>query len=237
MDRLEDQSSVCVNIWNGEKIRMKVFYAFCCGGLLAVVLMIVTQYSNNDAYLQYRQVSADHHERLDRNLPAGSVLFFGSSTVAGIDISAFDCPAANYGLGGEGISELNARFGRYKSAESASLIVLQSGLAQILNGEFATLEQDIRELLQKIANETPILMLPLQPARPVEAKNTIQIEKQIKKANLIFQRLCSAKQNCQWLDQLWEKESGLLDTDGVHLSKFGYSILQKRLITIVEGYC
>lgn len=226
---------VCANIWNWGEDRMKLFFAVCCGGLLAVSVMILL--NKNNAYLHYRQVSADHHERLDRNLPAGSVLFFGSSTIAGIDISAFNCPAANYGLGGEDISELNARFGRYKSVETASLIVLQSGLSQILNGEFSTVEQDMSELFQTIAIEAPILMLPLQPAFPTGSKNTALLEKQIKKTNLIFQRLCRARSGCQWFAQLWEKESGLLDADGVHLSKFGYSILQNRLTAIVEGYC
>ena len=111
------------------------------------------------------------YERVDGNVPEGSVIVIGDSLVQGLCVDACrprcsEIPAVvGFGIGGDTLEGISARLRNLKSARAASGIVVEGGINDLLQGASdAEFRARYRNLLEHLPNGVPywgVLMFPV----------------------------------------------------------------------------
>lgn len=171
-----------------------------------------------------RRILIAHHLRLEGNLAAGALLFFGSSSVQGLAVGDVADRAANFGVGGETIALLAERLPLYRSLAAARGAVLAIGYNDLGESEPEAALARYAALLRTLPPDLPLLLSGVQPGRRSPAHDRAL------RFNAGLQALCAARPRCIFLDL-----AGALggaehyEADGVHLSPAGYALWKRRL--------
>lgn len=200
------------------------------------------QFSATDAlkmekpYSYYKE-SRTVLERLDKNIPDGSVIFIGDSLTESLAVSAVTNQAFDLGIAGDFIEGVTQRLPDYHSLAKARTIVLLIGTnnaAFQINDQ--RLEEDLRELANRLPTTSQLLWYAVPPVDHQIDKN--RPAERIQQINLKIKELCASRSNCRFIDltESLADESGNLKPDyhvgnGFHFNERGYEIWIQNLKT------
>ena len=210
-----------------------ILSAFC---LVFAALWLGQMIKTEDPYAAYRRLTIDHHKRLDRNARPGSVLLFGSSTLAGVDGSQLACPSVNFAIGAERLNQLVDRLSSYPSIDRAGLVVVQSGLVDVLMGDTEGLPAQLDQMLSRLTPRARVLMLGYQL---VWINDRPDLTRQIAAVNAWAERACDRYDRCRWFrfEDLALKHPADFEADGVHLSQEAYRRFLQKLNRELSSSC
>jgi lysophospholipase L1-like esterase len=171
-----------------------------------------------------------HHLRLDASTPPGATLFFGASTVQGLNTSTVGACGANFGIGGETSTELLRRLGDYRSPNRAGAIVVMTGLNDVLRDDALALAANYRRLLAMLPPDRPVVLssLPrLSPATPAGQRGA----QAVLRANAAARVACATRPGCHFVDLhgAMSTPAALTERDGIHLNSAGYALWSRLL--------
>lgn len=170
------------------------------------------------------------HRRVDRNTPAGAIIFLGASTVQGLNASQVRACSANFGIGGETSGELLDRLGDYGSLKRASAIVVMTGLNDVLRRDDADLGGRYRRLLAALPPATPVILSSL-PQLPASHRPGRRFGPRIARANQLARTACEERPSCRFVDlhEPMSRFGALTEPDGIHLNSTGYALWSRLL--------
>lgn len=176
-----------------------------------------------------------YHTRMDANIPHGSVLFIGDSTIQGLVVAAVACPSVNYGIGGDTTRGVLARVKHYDSISRASCVVLSVGLNDLKVMDTPEIVSSMREILSEMCG-VPVVLCAIQPV----GRGAQQDNETISCVNRELSGLVSG--NVFFLDAtsaLADRDGYLRDeysdADNVHLNEIGYAMWIAILRSVVDG--
>lgn len=174
-----------------------------------------------------------HHRRLDANTPSGATIFFGSSTVQGLNAATVRSCSASFGIGGEESSGLAQRIGGYRSLQNAAAIVISTGLNDVLRHRDAALASHYAAIIAALPPGPPLILssLPRLPERSGDRSAAIL------RANAIVRAACARHAGCRYVDLHGAMASpeALVEADGIHLNPSGYSLWARLLREALDG--
>ena len=186
----------------------------------------------------YADQHRGHLSRLDRNAAAGRVVFLGSSTFQGLDVSSITMVGLNLGLGGDLLESLISRASTYKSIENSRAVVLNIGLNDLLSN-CALPTTPPGRLLSIGPTSIPLILVGIQGVseanRPANCK--IQLPKLIESFNGQLAYACQQRANCFYLENpvsstaINNGDTTLQEVDGIHLNPMGYG----RLVLLLRN--
>lgn len=185
----------------------------------------------NDA--KYVETQKGHMRRLDSASAEGRVVFLGSSTFQGLDVSAITPIGLNLSIGGDTLAGLVKRSSEYKSLSTARAIVINIGLNDLLQ-RCALPEVRISDLVSRAPEDTPIIVVGVQELMTINDSTFCedkQLSSLIAALNARLTEACKERSHCEFIpnpvafDMDEATRTTLLERDGIHLSPTGYSRL------------
>jgi len=180
-----------------------------------------------------------YQERIDGNVPPGSVIFIGDSITQGLCVDAVANPAVNFGIGSDTTVGVLNRLPKYRCLEGASAVVLAIGINYLTTeGSDNTLKDNYRRILSAIPPKVPIVVSAVLPVDEtlLPRKNQHITNLRIANLNDYLKTLCQTDARCVFVDtgaKLKNNVGGLNSTfhdgDGVHLNSKGYIIWIEEL--------
>lgn len=166
-----------------------------------------------------------HDRRLDASAPAGATILLGDSNVQGLNGSRVGACTVNLGIGGETSAQLAVRVGDYASLERAAVIVVLTGLNDVLRGRAADLAASLRRLLAALPPGTPLLLTSLPRLAPASPAGRAHGDA-VARANEIIATLCRARPGCRLVDlhHAMTAPAALMEADGIHLNPAGQAL-------------
>ncbi len=179
------------------------------------------------------------HLRQDRNIPKGSVVFFGASHVQGLAVSAVSPMAVNYGIGGDTSAGLLKRLPLYSSLPSAKLIYLSLGYNDLKYRSVDEALVSFRQILELMPSHTKVFLGAVPPVDESAGKGIISND-MINELNAGLERLSKDYPSVAFLPT--DKrlvEGGTLAKeyhigDGIHFNPVGYAIWIDSLNNTLE---
>jgi hypothetical protein len=171
-----------------------------------------------------------HLVRVDRNTPAGATLFFGSSSVQGLNAAMIRPCSANFGIGHETARELGDRMPAYRSIAEARAVVVATGLNDVLRGSDSDLAASYRSILAAVPAGTPVVMSSLQRLAP-DSMAGQRHARRVDRANVAARQACATNGDCVFVDLAGQMdgERSWWEADGIHLSAAGYELWAELL--------
>jgi len=166
-----------------------------------------------------------HLARVDGHTPGGATLFFGGSTVQGLNASTVRACSANFGIGHETARELAGRIGGYRSLADARAVVIATGLNDVLRGADGDLAASYARILAAVPPDVPVVMSSLQDLAPGSAAARTHAAA-VRRANEAARAACEKRPQCNFFNFGGEmpKQSSLWEADGIHLNAAGYRL-------------
>ena len=191
----------------------------------------------DDRDAAFIDAQSGHLRRLDRGSANGRVVFLGSSTFQGLDVSSITPLGLNLSMGGDTLPNLVKRSAGYRSLATARAVVINVGLNDLLK-RCVLPETTIQVLFSLIPANTPVVVVGVQEipgtetARPCNGKRLSLL---ISELNSQLSQSCNQRNTCRFvpnpvtfaLDESARKER--LETDGIHLSPAGYTRLSSDI--------
>ena len=188
------------------------------------------------------------YERVDKNVPEGSVFVIGDSLVHGLCVPALFARegfpvAVGFGIGGDTLDGITTRLKRLNSKDSASAIVLQGGINDLLNGaDDEEFKCRYIAMLNEIPHGVPFIAVMLFPL--VESKAGIT-NSRIAELNKWMTATVAKRPNgavCDLTCMLADPRNGCLLNnyhigDGLHLNKKGNDIFLLGLRRCLAEVC
>jgi lysophospholipase L1-like esterase len=183
-----------------------------------------------------------YHNRMDGNVPDGSVIFIGDSITQGLCVSAVAPLSVNYGIGGDTTVGVLNRLSIYQSMNRASVIVMAIGINDMARRSNEEILKNYALITDKLPAATPVIfsaVLPLDDEiHPWDDTNP-----RIKALNAGLKAFCETSSRLHYLDignLLVDKKGNLADEyhdgDGVHLNAKSNAIwiaeLRKKIAEI-----
>lgn len=170
-----------------------------------------------------------HLARLDGASAPGRVVFLGSSTFQGLDVSAVTPLGLNLGIGGDTLPGLAKRITGYRSLQRARAVLINIGLNDLMQ-RCKHPDTPLDTLLAQIPATVPVAVLGVQAVDPGRhgARCDGRIAQLIAEFNAAQARACAARPQCRFVPHpatpgdpratigRW------LEQDGIHLSPAGY---------------
>lgn len=176
----------------------------------------------------YREMEA-FCSRIEKNIPAGSVLFVGDSHVQGLCVIAVCDRGVNLGIGGDTTAGVLRRLQTYISRKSAVAVVVAVGVNDIFRNRETQILDRYRAILESVPPEIPLVLCGVFPVDPSVARRNIN--DRVWALNKSLEQLCSSRDNrfyypvpARLLDESDNLASGLHIGDGVHLNPAGNRI-------------
>ena len=183
--------------------------------------------------VKYVKTQNGHMRRLDRASGEGRVVFLGSSTFQGLDISAITPIGLNLSIGGDTLSGLIKRSSEYRSLSTARAIVINIGLNDLLQN-CALPEVRFSDLVARAPKNTPVVLVGVQELMTINGSASCgknQLASLVVSLNARLTDACNELPLCQFIpnpvafDMNQATRAALLEKDGIHLSPLGYSRL------------
>ena len=176
------------------------------------------------------------HARQDKNVPTGSILFFGDSIAQGLAVTAVDKYAVNFGIGHDSSLSLLKRLPLYSSVQRAGLIVLTIGINDVLrNRPDSEIIDNYKKIIAFIPPHIPVVITPIFPIDELALKKP-EYNKRIDLLNDSIKKLCELSKEINCLETwqtLRDSDNNLADIyhtgDGLHLSPQGNKVWIERL--------
>lgn len=188
----------------------------------------------------FMETQRGHLARLDGASLPGRVVFLGSSTFQGLDVSAVTPLGLNLGLGGETIVALAKRIETYRAPAHARAVVINAGLNDLMQ-RCRLPEAGLDSLFAHIPPATPTIVLGVQGVDPARHGTRCdgQIPRLIADLNRSLAAACARRPHCSYVahpiapaDNAPEL-AALRENDGIHLSPAGYRKIIEALRTAI----
>lgn len=186
----------------------------------------------------FAAVQRGHLLRLDGASVPGRVVFLGSSTFQGLDVSAVTPLGLNLSIGGDTLAGLSARAARYRSLASARAVVVNIGLNDLLN-DCAMPRSGVDALWPLLPATLPVVVVGVQQidAQRHKQKCGGALPGLISAYNGALADACGGRPGCRFVaNPLGAQsvgsagtDSALREADGIHLSVAGYRALAAAL--------
>ena len=234
MQREEGRALIPWQWWRARCIKRNLGCALvlsaACGGAFFLGMHATTQSS------PFAETQRGHLARLDGASVQGRVVFLGSSTFQGLDVSAVTPYGLNLSMGGDTLPSLTERTAGYRAVRVARAVWVNIGLNDVMHGcELPSARLDA--LFQFIPQPIPIFVLGAQAVDHAQlgsrcAGRLVQL---VTELNADFARACIARPGCIFVHHpVAPVDSSpdaaiLREGDGIHLSPAGYARLSARL--------
>ena len=186
---------------------------------------------------RFIDIQTAHLRRLDGASSEGRIVFLGSSTFQGLDVSAITPVGLNLSVGGDTLQRLIVRSSAYKSLATARAVVVNIGLND-LNNDCVMPKADIRRLFGFIPTNTHLVIVGLQEipyggqSRPCQRN---ELPNLISGFNSRLLHACEERAKCRYVNNPIssgmddETKKAMLEPDGIHLSPLGYIQLRQKI--------
>ena len=179
-----------------------------------------------------------HLARLDSASLPGRVVFLGSSTFQGLDVSAITPLGLNLGLGGETITALAKRIQTYRAPTQARAVVINAGLNDLIQ-RCRLPEAGLDSAFAHIPPATPTIVLGVQGVDSAlhGTRCDGQLPQLIADLNRSLAAACARRPDCSYVphpiapDDNTPEIATLRESDGIHLSPAGYRKIIEALHT------
>lgn len=185
------------------------------------------------------------YERVDKNVPSGSVVVMGDSLIQGLCVPAIAQSnayvAVGFGIGGDTLEGITVRLRRLEAKEFASAIVIQGGINDLLmgasNDEFKRRYSLMLDAIPEGKPFVSVLMFPLDECKWGISNTRIEdLNKWI--SNMIDKKdhgaVCDL---CQYLSE--PLTVGIREEyhigDGLHLNKAGNEVFLRELRRTIDA--
>ncbi|MFC3050803.1 SGNH/GDSL hydrolase family protein [Kordiimonas pumila] len=189
----------------------------------------------------YHKTTTAHYNRLDGNIEPGAILFIGSSSVAGMNVSDITNRAVNLGIGGEKSDQTLARMQAYQSVDQAAAVFLAIGFNDLKAGRDAgAVAATIHQILELIPEGIPLVLSSVQVLLQKSAglPEPEAFNHKVRALNSTLAAMCEKRGLCTFVDinRLGCVEGvvakDLRENDGIHLNFAGYNCFKNILKTI-----
>jgi len=184
------------------------------------------------------------HERMDGNVPAGTVVFIGASHIQGLFTDAVATPSVNYGIGGDTTVGVISRLSRYRCLDRAAAVVLAVGMNDLPRRDNDEIIANYQRILRALPPALPTVVTALFPVDAESVTDPLPGagNARIAGVNRALEGLCAADPRCAFVDisaSLADREGNLSKAhhvgDGVHLNNEGYRIWIEALKTALQN--
>ena len=175
-----------------------------------------------------------HYIRLARNIDDKSVVFIGSSSIQGMDVSKVSPNGINLGIGGENIQGLIVRLTQYPRLMRAQAVVVAAGFNDICHKPLAEIISDYEKLIGMLGH-LPKVISSLQPSNNKQV--CTDIASRIELFNGFVMRLCNTDDLCRYVDLsavIKEADINAFEQDDIHLNSYGYRLWYEHMRTQLE---
>lgn len=177
----------------------------------------------------FTETQRGHLARLDGASLPGRVVFLGSSTFQGLDVSAVTPLGLNLGLGGETLAALAKRIETYRAPAQARAVVLNAGLNDLMQ-QCRLPESGLDSVFAHLPPATPTVVLGVQGVDPARHRTRCdgQLSRLIANLNETLAAACARRPHCSYVPHPIPAGDATADlitlreSDGVHLSPAGY---------------
>lgn len=189
-----------------------------------------------DSHSSFAEIQRAHLLRLDGSSANGRVVFLGGSTFQGLDVSSVTPVGLNLSIGGDTLPALTTRSARYRSLATARAVVINIGLND-LSAHCAQPTANIEDLFASIPGATSIVVLGVQGIDLGKYSGNCRstLNDLISEFNRRLVTSCSARLGCVFVPNPVhtvvppDAMEYLQESDGVHLSRTGYTVLSALL--------
>ncbi len=217
-----------------RSILLALIAALAAGGTVGA------HYRHNpvSAEAQFRAMQRGQLSRLDGGSADGRVVFLGSSTFQGLDVSAITPYGLNLGIGGDTLRGLSERAGHYRSLNTARAVWINIGFNDLAR-RCELPSASITEVMALAPPEVPVLVLGIQGIDSARLKTRCdgRLPALIAELNASHERDCASRRGCTYVPhpvaalRAPSAPPPPLEADGIHLSPDGYS----ELITVMRA--
>lgn len=202
---------------------------------------LVSEYRNNvscDQNAEYNETQSAHLRRLDGASADGRVVFLGSSTFQGLDVSAITPFGLNLSVGGDSLQGLIKRSMGYRSLTMARAVVINIGLNDLIE-RCDQHSMNVESLFSLMPIETPIVLVGIQELSTAgDSCKGDDLSTKIVEFNQRLSKGCLGRGGggCRFVSNpvtVGMDESArrkILEPDGIHLSKNGYKLLSSAIM-------
>lgn len=188
----------------------------------------------------FMETQRGHLARLDGASLPGRVVFLGSSTFQGLDVSAVTPLGLNLGLGGETIAALAKRVETYRAPAHARAVVINAGLNDLMQ-RCRLPDASLDNVFAHIPPATPTIVLGVQGVDPARHGTRCdgQLTRLIADLNRSLAATCARRPHCSYVahpiaaDDNAAEFAPLRENDGIHLSPAGYRKIIEALRTAI----
>ena len=191
---------------------------------------------NGSTASTFMDTQRGHLSRLDGASLPGRVVFLGSSTFQGLDVSAVTPFGLNLGLGGDTLPGLVKRAEQYRALGEAHAVFINIGLNDLMQ-QCRLPDMPLSTLLSLVPPPTPVIVAGTQGVAPSQhgERCSEQINTLVTRLNQQFASVCAQRHGCTFVSHPITpgvdspEIRQLQDPDGIHLSANGYRVLIDRL--------
>lgn len=210
-------------------------------------LGIISAATNTGFTGQFYDSMVMFHQRMDGNVPSGSVVFIGDSLTQGLCVSAVASPAVNYGIGSDTTSGVIKRMGAYKSLQRAKIIVFAIGFNDMKTKSNELILKNYSEIIKGTPPEVPLIISAVLPIDEDVVKyewpgGRSGFKERANKLNMGLKMLSEGSPRIHYVNAaslLVDANGNLLDKfhcgDGIHLNSDGNRIWIQCLKTTIQG--
>ena len=232
---------------------MKVYFTFYLilihvfVGVAVVKTDIVARFQAKLGYEVVKDELTSHfytmlafHRRIDKNLPAKSVLFIGDSITQGLAVSAVYPQSVNFGIGQDTTFGVVTRLPIYTSIPRSKLVVVAVGVNDLMRRQNDEIIENYRKIISLIPANVPILFSAIFPVDEV-ASELKGVNARINKINIRLGQLCSDNPRLYFINSsefFVDANGGLAQDfhigDGIHLNSIANGIWITKLNAMVK---
>jgi len=181
------------------------------------------------------------HQRVDANLPSGSILFIGDSITQGLAVTAIHPQSVNFGIGGDTTFGVLNRLPHYTSVAKSKLIVIAVGINDLKRRKDDEIIENYKKVAGLIPDEIPVLFSGVFPVDEVRS-DLIGYNARINRINRRLNKLCVDSPRLYYfsMSDFVQDSNGELDDDyhigdGIHLNSLANAAWISRLKALIEA--
>lgn len=173
-----------------------------------------------------------HLRRETKNADMRRIIFIGDSLIQGMDVSGVDCGALNLGIGGDTTNAVLKRIPDYRGLSKAKAIVLLVGINDYSFRRNKEIFKNYKSILDHLERAAPVFAVSVLPVNVGSSGN--RSNELIRQLNKRIESYCVDRCTFVSTHEVMADEAGNLksdyaESDGIHLSPRGYSVLKGML--------
>jgi len=179
---------------------------------------------------RHYHIMVGFHNRINKNMNAGSVVFIGDSITQGLAVSEVSDKSVNFGIGGDTTLGVITRLGEYTALDKSQLIVLAIGINDLKYRNNQEIILNFINIFERLPADIPILVSAILPVDEISSeknnynKRINAINTELKKISIENSRLYFMDISKNIIDSTGNLEDKYHNGDGVHISRLGYQV-------------